>query len=116
MALVGLPPGPPPIPGPRVRGADGWPLPTGPGGVMLRRALVKYAGAGEDLSHERVFLNDMVGGLVTIATPDFDVYDEDMSDQNVFEMVRFLGDNGELPLGLGGARLHRFQQPPTDAE
>eukprot|EP00959_Pyramimonas_sp_CCMP1952_P352880 7393205-Pyramimonas_sp.AAC.1 len=72
MALVGLPVGPPPHPGPRVREADGWPLSMGPGGLMLRRARVKYAGAGEDVSHERVFLNDMVGGLVPVATPDFD--------------------------------------------
>ena len=83
---------------------------------MPRRAFVKYSGAGEALLHERVFLNDTIGGLVTIATPDYDVHNESMADRGVFELVRFLGDNGELPLGVGGARLYRFRAAPTDAE
>ena len=75
-----------------------------------------YVGAEEEPLHEHVFLGDRVFGLATRGSSVFVVFDGVLSDQAIFELERFLVDNGELPLGHGEENLNRVPSPPTDAE
>ena len=76
-----------------------------------RRVLCLYA--GEALWHERALLAvaDVLGYCWAIATPDGDIYVEDLRE---CESVRLVPSIGGRPQGLVG-RLHVFSSVPTAA-
>lgn len=84
--------------------------------MLGARLLVRYAGAAENLWHERVVLGHLGGARYLISTPDGDVYEEDYSPNNPdIDAVR-IQTNNEVPADLRNENLHRFAVYPTAAE
>jgi hypothetical protein len=84
-------------------------FPTQPPGSLV---LVNYNNPRDRLYHERLLLAWIVGNSWVVATPDFDVYVEDLSIGRDIRDLRPRPRHGVLPIGLaGGTDIYSFDPP-----
>ena len=92
-------------------GCRGWPPPKGLGLTPFRRVFVGFV--GEVYLHERVILKSGIDGASVVLTPDHGCYVEEHQTDRDITKVRVLGDESEMPYGIGGRQLYRFQMAPA---